>query len=129
MSNLTCFSHANDLPLLLNELDVHFERLLSNIFAMQELRQKHAMETDRKKRLDHAEVMQAHSQLLEMDIGVIRLNAEFITDDGVATWIVTANDSTEQHDREIQMWKLMNKMQDLEEAMVEMRIKFLDEAE
>ena len=115
------FSYVHDLEPILKELDTQADAVLANTFVLQNLYKKYADSTDTAGRRDYAVVLQEHGRALETDLGIIKLGAELITDERLAAWVKAAAEDAERQAREERLDKLMEKMADVEEAMVELR--------
>ncbi|KAF2827106.1 hypothetical protein CC86DRAFT_24136 [Ophiobolus disseminans] len=117
----TAFSHANDLVPILKELDTQADVVLASIFMIQSLYQQHAKSRDTTQRSNLAVILREHRRALEADLGIIKLDAGFITDGQLETWVKAATNEAEKKAREKRLDSLMMKIANVEEAMTELR--------
>jgi hypothetical protein len=122
----TSFSHTGDLTPLLQELDLHIDRVMTNIQLMQTLRRTPNNRAESEDHCEHVLVMKLHAEILEMDLAVIKLDAEQITEEKLETWV--AGDPERGARQEI-VEVLMEKMRVLEVVIADVKIEFLNDAE
>jgi hypothetical protein len=116
----TSFFCANDLPIL-DELDTQADAVLASVLVLKNLYGKYANSTDAAERSNIVVILREHGVALETDLGIIKLDAELITDERLETWVNGALVDAERTARKDSMNRLMMKMVDLEEAMAELR--------
>jgi hypothetical protein len=115
------FFRANDLLPILDELDTQADAVLASVLVLKNLYWKYAKSSDPAEQSDYAVILREHGVALETDLGIIKLDAELITDERLETWINGALVDAEMAARKDRLDRLMMKMVDLEEAMAELR--------
>lgn len=125
----TAFFREHDLFPILHELDTQADAVLAGVLVLENLYNKHKKSTDVAERSDYAVVLREHGVALETDLGIIKLDAEHITDERLETWVNGALADAERTARKDRIDRLMKKMADLEEAMAELREGMVGDAD
>tara|TARA_R110002003_G_scaffold534_9_gene20281 strand:+ start:5520 stop:5936 length:417 start_codon:yes stop_codon:yes gene_type:complete len=116
----TSFSAADDLAILLDELNHQADAVLANVCILQDKSRKYEAASDPEARRLYAIVLREHGEALETDLGIIKLTAGLITDERLEAWIDEAAEAMEHDARAKRLEELMAKLQGLEAAMSEL---------
>jgi hypothetical protein len=114
------FSCKEHLTLLLQELDTQADAVLASVFVIQNVRQKYEKATNAEEESECATVLREHGVALETDLSIIKLNAEFLSDEILETWIDAATSANEKRRRKQQVQDLTTKMYSLEQTMADL---------
>ncbi|KAF1918803.1 hypothetical protein BDU57DRAFT_468162 [Ampelomyces quisqualis] len=118
MSTLpTTFAHHDDLTPLLDELATQASAVLASVFVVGNVHDKYIKETDPTKQSEYRIVLKEHGAALETDLSIIRLNAEFITDERLEEWVDVPGSAAGRAGRRLQLQALTEKMEGLQGAM------------
>jgi hypothetical protein len=116
----TSFSAADDLAILLDELDHQAEAVLANVCILQNKSRKYEANSGSEARRNYAIVLREHGKALETDLGIIKLTARLITGERLETWTNEAADFVECEARARCLEELVAKLQGLEAAISEL---------
>ncbi|KAJ4377486.1 hypothetical protein N0V83_000311 [Neocucurbitaria cava] len=106
-----------DFKQVLEELDLQADRVLASLVVLREMEMKFTNMTDTNDKREYAEIMRFQVGILEMDLGVIKLDAVLMTDEQISEWIESATDSVEKEKREDTTSGLLQKLEILQEEM------------
>lgn len=112
----TFFSSPETITTILKELDEQADGVLANVCILHDKTKKYAVSTDEDARSNYAVVLREHGEALETDLGIIRLNAELLTDDRLEVWVNDTTNDTGCEARAKTVDDLMSKLWRLEIA-------------
>ena len=113
----TFFSNVDDLSPILDELTTQADAVLASVLVIQNVRNKYTNTTDPTERTEYATVLMEHGIALETDLGIIKLDAEFVTDERLEMWVDDAISAADRADRKRRLERLTEKMRSLEEEV------------
>ena len=119
-------SSSEDLYPILAELDLQADHVLGSLAVLRSMDQKYAQMTDESDRREYATVIHFQVAVLEMDLGVIKLDAELVTDEQIHGWVEGTAGLVEKEEREQYVWELFDKLGTLQDKMVETRRRMVD---
>ncbi|KAF2023679.1 hypothetical protein EK21DRAFT_80318 [Setomelanomma holmii] len=117
----TSFSNTGSVATIVDELDHQADAVLANICILQDKSHKYAAAFDLEARSNHAMVLREDGIALETDLGIIKLNAELITDDRLEAWTNTVASPVERGARIERLATVKEKLQSLELVMSDLR--------
>jgi hypothetical protein len=113
----TSLSNVEDLTLVLDELTTQADAVLASVLVLQNVRKKHTNTTDPSERTEYATALREHGIALETDLGIIKLNAEFVTGERLEKWVDDAISAADRADRKFRLERLIERMRSLEEEV------------
>ncbi|CAO2647428.1 Nn.00g083500.m01.CDS01 [Neocucurbitaria sp. VM-36] len=91
---------AQDFKQVLEELALQADRVLANLEVLREMDKIHSNILDTTNKREAGEMMRLQVGMLEMDLGVIKLDAELVTDEQISDWVACAAGGAEREQRE-----------------------------
>lgn len=118
MSTLsTPFAHHGDLTPVMDELITQASAVLASVYVVRNVHEKYMKLTDPTEKNEYRVVLREHGAALETDLSIIRLNADFITDERLEDWVRGADSASGRAARKAHLQILTEKMEELQEAM------------
>jgi hypothetical protein len=118
MSTLsTPFAHHGDITPIMDELDTQASAVLASVCVVRNVHEKYMKATDPTERSEYRIVLREHAAALETDLSIIRLNADFITNERLEEWVRGAGSAMGRAARKAHFQSLTEKMEEVQEAM------------
>jgi hypothetical protein len=105
----------------MDELSTQASAVLASVFVVRNVHTKYTKATDPTEKSEYRVVLKEHGAALETDLAIIRLNAEFITNEQLEKWVDRAGSAAGRADRKARLQNLTEKMEALQEAMSDLR--------
>jgi hypothetical protein len=117
----TSFSDVEDLTPILDELNTQADAVLASIFVIANLRVKYEEAANPAAKSEYGVVLRELGTALETDLGIIKLNAELVTDERLEAWVDASSSAAERQARKECMQSLTAKLGNLKECVAELR--------
>jgi hypothetical protein len=88
---------------------------------MANVRLKYDEATELEAKSGYGTVLREHGTVLETDLIIIKLNAEFVTDERIEVWVDAASNATERHARRECLQRFTAKLHNLEKCMAKLK--------
>ncbi|KAF1848133.1 uncharacterized protein K460DRAFT_375048 [Cucurbitaria berberidis CBS 394.84] len=118
-----CDHVTENLEHILTELDLQVDRVLASLILLRSMDQKYANIADEIEKCEYAGVIRFQVSVLEMDLGVIKLDAELVTDKGISEWVQGTTSGAVKEKREELVMRLSAKLDNLQDRLVETKKK------
>lgn len=117
----TSFAPMDDLSVVLDELTTQAEAVQMHVHVVRSKHHAYKMTADPVEKNGYIVILREHGEALETDLGIIKLNAELITDERLAKWVAAARSAAEMQTRKKRLQVLTAETQSLESAMADLR--------
>ncbi|KAI8933287.1 hypothetical protein NX059_009914 [Plenodomus lindquistii] len=118
----TSGSLGHDLITLIERVD----RILTTLHVMQSLECRGPGADGRIERINFAEIMHLHVEMMVTDLGAVKSSADIVDDKRVGNWIDEAGDDDEKAKREMLALQVLRKVGELEKAMADAKLIFTE---